>query len=167
MPRSSFVTKSPWKSYSEVVCAYDKVVSNRSTVIEIRKLGFDIYSTPNLKILSYVDIALATQTLKKEEVSNGIVACLRAQSMCNGYVFEPQVVNSNRYGNFWMDTFKFKRKTKESGWKYKATFLIVDAVVVDKFWSGEPKIDQYKEEVNPLGPLQELGNIISVPKISP
>ncbi len=87
--------------------------------------------------------------------------------MCNGYVFEPQVVNSNRYGNFWMDTFKFKRKTKESGWKYKATFLIVDAVVVDKFWSGEPKIDQYKEEVNPLGPLQELGNIISVPKISP
>ena len=165
LPRSSSVTKSPWKSYKEVVSAYDKVVPNTSTINDIRKLGFDIYSTPNLKILSYVDIAFATQSLKKDEVSNGIVTCLRAQSMCNGYVFEPQVVRNKRYGNFWLDLFKFKRKTETSGWRYKATILVVDAVVVDKFWSGEPVVDQERVEVNPLGPLQELNTFISYPKL--
>jgi hypothetical protein len=167
LPRSSLVINSPWKSYKEVVYSYEKVVPNQSTVHDIRKLGFDIYSTTNLKILSYVDIAVATQTLKREELGSGIETCLKVRNMCTGYVFEPQVVNSNRYGNFWLDTLNFQRKTKESGWKYKATFLVVDAVVVDKYWSGEPLVDQDKEVINPLGPLQELGNIISVPKLSP
>jgi hypothetical protein len=167
LPRSSSVTKSPWKSYKEVVSAYDKVVPNTSTINDIRKLGFDIYSTPNLKILSYVDIAFATQSLKKDEVSSGIGACLRAQSMCNGYVFEPQVVNYKRYGNFWLDVLNFKRKTKETGWKYKATYLVVDNIVVDKFWSGEPQVDHDREAVNPLGPLQEIGNFVSYPKLGP
>lgn len=167
LPRTISVTKSPWKSYTEVVASYDKVIPNKSTVMEIRKLGFDIYSTPNLKILSFVDIAVATQTLKREELGSGIEACLKVRNMCYGYVFEPQVVKSHRYGNFWLDTLNFKRQVKESGWKYKATFLVVDAVVVDKFWSGEPLVDQDKEIVNPLGPLQELGSMFSGPQLSP
>lgn len=167
LPHSSSVTNSPWKTYREVVQAYDKVVPNRSTVREIRQLGFDIYSTPNLKILSYVDVAVATQTLKKGELSSGIEACLRVQSLCTGYAFEPQVVNSHRYGNFWLDTFNFKRRVKETGWKFKASFLVIDEIVVDKYWSGEPKVDQDKEAVNPLGPLQEVGNMISGSKYNP
>lgn len=166
LPRSSNVTNSPWKTYKEVVYAYNKVVPHRSTVTDIKKLGFDIYSTSNLKVLSYVDIAVATSTLKREGLGNGIEACLLVRDMCTGYVFEPQVAKSNRYGNFWMDTFNFKRKTKESGWKFKASFLIVDSVIVEKFWYGEPMVDLDKEVVNPLGPLQELGNIISVPKVN-
>lgn len=167
LPRSSTVTNSPWKSYSEVAHAYDSVVPNKSTIHDIKKLGFNIYSTSNLKILSYVDIAIATATLKRDELGDGIEACLRARNTCNGYVFEPQVINSARYGNFWLDTFNFKRTTRESGWKFKASFLIVDAVVVEKFWYGEPLVELDKELVNPLGPLQEFGNIITAPKIKP
>lgn len=167
LPRSSSVINSPWKTYKDVVTAYDKVIPNRSTVNDIRKLGFDIYSTPNLKILSYVDVAVATQSLKKGELSSGIEACLKVQTLCTGYAFEPQVAKSHRYGNFWMDTFNFKRKTKETGWKVKASFLIIDAVVVDKYWSGEPQVDHDKEVINPLGPLQEVGNIISGSKYNP
>lgn len=165
LPRSSTVTNSPWKTYKEVVNAYNSVVPHKSTVTDIKKLGFDIYSTSNLKVLSYVDIAVATSTLKREGLGNGIEACLMVRDMCTGYVFEPQVANSNRYGNFWLDTFNFKRKTKDSGWKFKASFLIVDAVIVEKFWYGEPLINLDREVVNPLGPLQDIGNIVSVPKI--
>lgn len=167
LPHSTNVTNSPWKSYKEVVIAYNKVVPHKSTVADIKKLGFDIYSTSNLKILSYVDVAVATSTLKREGLGNGIEACLSVRDLCSGYVFEPQVANSNRYGNFWLDTFNFKRKTKESGWKFKASFLIVETVVVEKFWYGEPLINLDKVVVNPLGPLQELGNLIPVPKITP
>jgi hypothetical protein len=167
LPRTTIVTNSPWKSYKDVVYAYNNVVPNKSTVTDIKKLGFDIYSTSNLKILSYVDIAVATSTLKRDELGGGIEACLTVRDMCTGYVFEPQVASSNRYGNFWLDTFNFKRRTKESGWRFKASFLVVESVVVEKFWYGEPLVNLDKEVVNPLGPLQELGNLISVPKITP
>jgi len=163
LPRTTAVTKSPWKSYKDVVNSYEQVIPEKSTVNEIRKLGFDIYSTPNLKILSYVDIATATQMLKKEELGKGMVACLRAQHLCNGYVFEPQVAKSKRYGNFFLDVFKFRRQTETLGWKFKATFLVVDSVVLDKFWSGEPLVDQQKLEVNPLGPFQDFGTAIVGP----
>lgn len=163
LPRSTTVTNSPWKTYKEAIDAYDNVVPNRSTVKDIKKLGFNIYSTSNLKILSYVDIAVATQSLKRDELGNGINTCLKVRDLCTGYVFEPQVANSDRYGNFWLDIFNFRRKTKESGWKFKATFLIVDTVVVEKFWYGEPLVNLDKKVVNPLGPLQEIGNIISIP----
>jgi len=166
LPRSSSVSNSPWKTYGEVVTAYDKVVPNKSTVNDIKRLGFSIYSTSNLKILSYVDIAVATSTLKRDELGSGIDSCLKARDRCTGYVFEPQVVNSDRYGNFWLDTLNFKRKIKESGWKFRASFLIVDGVIVEKYWYGEPLINLDKEVVNPLGPVQELGNIISTPKVS-
>jgi len=165
LPRSKSVTNSPWKTYKGVVNAYNKVVPHKSTVAEIKKLGFDIYSTSNLKVLSYVDIAVATSSLKREGLGNGIEACLLVRDMCTGYVFEPQVANSNRYGNFWLDTFNFRRKTKESGWKFRASFLIVDDVVVEKFWYGEPVVDRDKEVVNPLGPFQDIGTIISAPKV--
>jgi len=165
LPRTTTISKSPWKSYREVVDAYDKVIPNKSSLSEIRKLGFDIYSTPNLKILSYVDIAVATSTLKRDVAGDGIEACLRARGICTGYVFEPQVYISNRYGNFWLDTFNFKRKTLESGWRFRASFLVVDSVVVEKFWYGEPLVNMDKEVVNPLGPLQEMSGIFAVPKI--
>lgn len=167
LPRASSVTNSPWKSYGAVVNSYEQVVPDRTTLHEMKKLGFDIYSTPNLKILSYVDVAVASQSMKKEETSSGILACLKAQSQCNGYVFEPQVVKSQRYGNFWKDIFYFKRQTKETGWKFKASFLVINDIVVDKYWSGEPQIDQDKQVINPLGPIQELGSILMRSKYNP
>ena len=167
LPRSTTVTNSPWKSYKEVVGAYNEVTPNKSTVHDIKKLGFNIYSTSNLKILSFVDIAVATSALKRDDLGEGIAFCLKVRDLCTGYIFEPQVANSDRYGNFWLDTFNFKRKTKESGWRIRASFLVVDSVVIEKFWYGEPLISLDREVVNPLGPLQELGSIISIPKIVP
>jgi len=166
LPRTTTVTNSPWKTYQEVLHAFDNVAPHKSTVTDIKKLGFNIYSTSNLKVLSYVDIAVATSSLKREGLGNGIEACLKVRYLCTGYVFEPQIANSNRYGNFWLDTFNFKRKTRQSGWKFRASFLIVDAVVVEKFWYGEPLIDLDQEVVNPLGPFQEIGNFLSAPKIA-
>jgi len=167
LPHSSSVTKSPWKSYKEVVDAYNSVVINESTVTDIKKRGFNVYSTSNLKVLSFVDIAAATSTLELKDMGRGISTCLRVRDLCTGYVFEPQVAKTDRYGNFWLDILNFRRKTKESGWKFKATFLVVDSVVVEKFWYGEPLINLDKVVVNPLGPFQEIGNIIQAPKITP
>lgn len=167
LPHSSSVTHSPWKSYKEVVDAYNGVVINKSTVTDIKKCGFNIYSTSNLKILSFVDIAAATSTLEMKDLGMGITKCLKVRDQCSGYIFEPQVAKTDRYGNFWLDILNFRRKTRDSGWKFKATFLVVDSVIVEKYWYGEPMINLEKTIVNPLGPFQEIGNIISTPKITP
>lgn len=167
LPHSSSVTHSPWKSYKEVVDAYNTVVINKSTVTDIKKVGFNIYSTSNLKVLSFVDIAAATSTLELKDMGRGITTCLKVRDQCSGYIFEPQVTKSDRYGNFWLDILNFRRKTRDSGWRFKATFLVVNSVVVEKFWYGEPLINLEKSIVNPLGPFQEIGNIISTPKINP
>jgi hypothetical protein len=167
LPRSTTITNSPWKSYQEVANAYNEVIPSKSTVHDIKKLGFNIYSTSNLKILSFVDLAVATSTLKRDELGSGIDTCLRVRDQCTGYIFEPQVANSNRYGNFWLDIFNFKKKTKESGWRFRASFLVVNSIVVEKFWYGEPLVNLDREVINPLGPVQELGGLFSFPKIAP
>jgi hypothetical protein len=167
LPKSKAVPTVPWHSYHEVLTAYDKVIPGKTSVRELKKAGFDIYSTPNVKILNYLDVAASTQSLRREDLSPGIDACLKAQKSCVGYVFEPRIINSKRYGNFWLDLLSFSRKTKNTGWSFRSTFLVVDNLVVEKLWSGEPLIDEDREAVNPLGPFQELGNSIAIPKYTP
>lgn len=65
-----------------------------------------------------------------------------------------------RFGNFWLDIFNFRRKSKGTGWRFKAVFLVIDDIVVDKFWNGDPKIVMDTDARNPLGPLQDAGTII-------
>ena len=166
LPHSYSVTHSPWKSYKEVVDAYNTVVINKSTVTDIKKVGFNIYSTSNLKVLSFVDIAAATSTLELKDMGKGITKCLKVRDFCSGYIFEPQVAQTDRYGNFWLDILNFRKRTRDTGWKFKASFLVVDSVVVEKYWYGEPMINVEKTVVNPLGPFQEIGNIISTPKVA-
>ena len=62
--------------------------------------------------------------------------------------------------HFWLDLLNFRRKTRETGWKFKALFVIVDDVVVDKLWSGDPYIVQERDTRNPLGPFQDFGGLI-------
>jgi len=49
---------------------------------------------------------------------------------------------------------------KGTGWRFKAVFLVIDDVVVDKFWNGDPKIIEDRDEKFPLGPLQGAGEMV-------
>jgi hypothetical protein len=160
LPSAKEVVQVPWKSFQEVQTAYGTVVRNQTTVQQLKQVGFDIYSTPNVRILSYIDIATNTQNIKYEDLSSGLALCIKVKDNCLGYQIEPKVMVNERIGNFWLDIFNFKRKTKGSGWRFKALFLIIDDVVVDKFWSGDPKILEERETKNPLGPLQEAGAMV-------
>ena len=59
-----------------------------------------------------------------------------------------------------LDLFNFRRKSTESGWRFEALIVIIDDIVVYKLWGGNPMIDQDKETKNPLGPLQNSGDIL-------
>src|SRR5689334_1773606 len=160
LPSSKDVSKSRWKTFDDCKASFDKVIPNKTTARQLKTRGFDLYSTPNIRILNYLDIAVATQSIKKEELDVGLQMCLNAKNACRGYEFNPSYISSERYGNFWVDLFNFKRMTKDRGWRFKATFVIVDNVVVEKLWSGDPNVAQDRETKNPLGPFQEFGGTI-------
>jgi len=163
LPSSKHTSKSPWDSFEDAKAAFDKITPYETTAKEMQALGFDPFTTPNIKILTYVHIMnrfMPNSSIKKEELAEGIQFCIDAKADCFAYEFDPQVIKSKRYGSVLLDLFNFHRKSTESGWRFEALIVIIDDIVVYKLWGGNPIIDQNKETKNPLGPLQNSGDIL-------
>jgi hypothetical protein len=160
LPSAKESIQTPWTTFDDTRTAYDRVIPNMTTANQLKAIGFDLYSTPNVRRLNYVDISIATQSIKREELNDGFQVCIAAKDRCKGYEIEPRRFHNERYGNFWLDLLNFRRKTRETGWRFKALFVIVDDVVVDKLWSGDPYIVQERDARNPLGPFQDVGGLI-------
>lgn len=161
LPRSKAITESPWEEYAAAKESYDSITIGKTTVEDLQKIGFDIKSSPNIKVLNYLDIAAMLLGIQAKDLDPGLQACLGARSDCRAYVFEPKRSYSKRVGNFWLDILNFKRKTHETGWRFRALVVFVNHHVAYKLSSGEPKIDQMTDQVNPLGPLQAPADILT------
>ena len=160
LPSSHEVSISPWQNYSAVKATYDQVVPHKTTMRQLSDNGFNFSSTPNVKILNYLDIAAATQSIKWDYLDMDLQRCLEAKNKCQGYEFEPRDIRSKNYGNFLLDLFNFRRKIRQSGWSFKALFIVVDDTVIYKLWSGMPNIETNKDFKNPLGPLQDPSRLV-------
>jgi hypothetical protein len=151
-----------WETFDEAKFAFEKIIPEETTIEELRELGFDPFSTPNLKILTYLDIIqlfMFNPSIKKEDLDEGILSCIHARKNCNAYKIYLKKTTTKRYGNVLLDLFNFKRKIKESGWEFEALIVMVNNTVVYKLWGGKPIIDQDKEIKNPLGPLQDPSDL--------
>ena len=143
--------------------AYQKIQLHQTTTEDLRELGFDPYSTPNVKILSYLDLIqrfMPNNSIRPEDLDESLQACLRLREACLAYEAYPQHIHRKRMGSVLMDLLRFSRHTIETGWRFKAIIVIQENVAVYKIWSGEPIIDQESRENNPLGPLQDSGGSI-------
>ena len=154
LPSGKAVAESPWLEYADAKKSFDAITVGKTTVEDLKTLGFDVKDSPNLKVLNYLDIAASVQAIPIQELDPGLQACLRARADCRAYVFEPERTYSKRIGNFWLDILNFRRKTHETGWKFKALIVFVNHHVAYKLSSGEPQIDKMGDQVNPLGPIQ-------------
>jgi len=164
LPRTEDVTKSPWKGFKQAMSAYDKIILNQTTVEELRNLGFDPYSTPNVKILSYLDIIrkfMPTNSVKLEQLPSSVRKCLAKQEACIAYEAHPGIIKRKRVGSVFNDLLGFKRKTIETGWRFDALIVLDNGIAVYKIWSGEPYLDSEKSRKNPLGPLQGSGGSLA------
>ena len=160
LPSGKAVAESPWVYYADAKAAFDSIIVGTTTVEDLKKLGFDVQASPNLKVLNYLDIAATVQGIPTQELDPGLQACLHARAECRAYVFEPKRTYSKRIGNFWLDVANFRRVTQETGWHFKALIVFVNHHVAYKLASGEPQIDQLQDQFNPLGPIQLPSNLI-------
>jgi len=160
LPTSQDKTVQPWVSFEEAKASYDKVEPFVTDMDAVRKLGFDPFRTPNVKILNLsqvVQIVLPPPIYDEGVVPPGIRDCMKANEACQGYYMEPNQLQKKRVGNFMLDFMNFKRETVTTGWKFGALFVVVGDRVVYKQWSGSPNILEESLQQNPLGPLQGAG----------
>jgi hypothetical protein len=139
LPTTKQTSKSHWNSFEEAKAAFDKIIPYKTTAEEMKELGFDPFSKPNIKILNYVDIInrfIPNPSIKIEDLDEGIQTCIKARAYCQAYEFAPQDIRSKRYGNVLLDLFHFRRNVTQSGWRFEAFIVLVDGIVVYKMWGG-------------------------------
>jgi hypothetical protein len=156
--------RTPWQNFDEAQVAFDKVVPHKTTVEELKGLGFDPNTTPNIKILTYLDLIqrfIPNSSITMNDLQPDVRACIDAKDCCHAYEMELDMTDSKRYGNLALDVFGFKRKTKTTGWRFKALVIVKDDVVAYKIRSGEPNVDRLEQKTKPLGPFQELDNVVT------
>lgn len=157
LPKGEMKTKSPWETFEQAKASYDNILLDRTTTADLQELGFDPYNTPNVRILSYLDILQRfnpNNSVKNEDLPPTVRGCLASREACLAYEASPSYSSSERVGNVVLDLLKFKRERVVTGWSFNALIVIDHSVVVYKIWNGVPMIDQKTTRKNPLGPLQ-------------
>jgi len=164
LPSVKEITKTyKWETFDEAKTAFEKIVPYETTSDDLQKIGFDPSSTPNLVILSHLNIIqrfMFNPSIKKEDLDAGIQSCIDAKTNCRAYEIKLKNITSRRYGSVLLDLFNFKRRTNETGWQFEALIVMVNGTVVHKIWGGKPIIDEYREVKNPLGPLQDPSGLV-------
>lgn len=163
LPSRSASAESRWASYEQAQKSFERIVPYHTTTNDLALLGFYPSVSPNVKILTYVDLVpifMPNPGIQKKDLPPAVNECLDAREEGFAYFVDLQNTHSQRYGNLFLDVFGFKRKTHETGWQFKGLILIKNGVVVYKLSSGEPRISRDEKQVKPLGPLQELDSIL-------
>lgn len=159
LPSTVETTESPFQTYKSAEDAYAQIKPFVTTTRELKARGFDPYTTPNIKVLNYLDLVprfLPQQSMKSDDLDPAVQACLTTRDKCTGWLAEPSTSSKDRTGNVALDVLGFERETTSTGWKASMLLLVQNGVVVYKLWSGTPTILEVKTEKKPLGPLQDL-----------
>ncbi len=161
LPSTKVKIKSQWQSFDAAKTSFDKVTPYETTEADLKTLGFDPYTSPNIKILTYLEVMnrfMPNPSIKKDDLDEGIQYCIDSREYCKALEFQPSHINTQREGNVALDILNFHRKVEQTGWEFQAFIVLIDDVVVYKIWGGRPSIDEFREATNPLGPLQDAGS---------
>lgn len=158
LPRSEQRAEVEWSDFADAKIAYDEIVERRTTTDELRSLGFDPLSTPNVRSLSYLElirVLVPIGPLTAEDLPDPIRHCIEARDLCRGVSVDVSERRKKRLGFWLLDVLGFRRQERTRGWDFGASLVLVSDVVVYKTWYGTPDVNEYSDRIRPLGPLQE------------
>jgi len=163
LPYQTDVQTTHFESYQAVEVAYKEVTPGRTPASELSQIGFDSSRSPNVEILSYLGVIerfMPRDSIRFDKLDPAVQSCIEARDRCTAYVFRPGQLHQERTGNFLLDLFGFERTTISTGWQAEVVFLVQDGRVAYKVMSGKPNIDTSQDLVQPLGPLQDIGDTV-------
>jgi len=162
LPRGGETEPSRFASYEEAARALAQVQPYRTTARELHDLGFDLGESANVQRMPYpqwYQTLVGSQT-PLDGADRGIRDCLAAGPACQAYLFRFSRVRHEREGNFAADLLNFRRVTHTRGWRFEAVLLVRDGVVLFRNEGGQPNIERVEERRQPLGPLQDAGEVL-------
>jgi hypothetical protein len=160
LPRQTSVNNTRFNSYTEVSSAYESIVPGETQVSDLTRIGFDSVTTTNVEILSYLGVIerfMPRDSIRFDRLDPAVQSCIAARDRCTAFVYRPQRLEQERQGNILLDILGFERTTVSHGWAAEVTLLVENGRVAYKIMSGRPHIEDSQEQVQPLGPLQDLG----------
>ena len=160
LPRGDIERPSGFDSFEAAAQAFDKVVAYRTTVEQLKALGFDLQSSPNVTLISYPQLTgrlAPDRGVPFEAIDPGIRDCIVARLACQAYEFQLGRETTRREGSFMLDFLNFRRTTRVTGWRFEGLLAVRDGVVLFRSHGGEPRTDRTERQANPLGPLQRAG----------
>ncbi|MGA0610765.1 hypothetical protein [Caldimonas sp. KR1-144] len=159
LPRGSNVDVSRFASFEEARTAFEQVTPYRSTLDDLRRLGFDPQSSANVEQVPYPQwvAMLVHPSASPDQSDTGIRDCFAAERACQAYVFRFSRSDRARSGGFLADFFNFRRVTHTQGWRFEGVALVRDGLVLFRNVGGQPRLQSVEDRRNPLGPLQSIG----------
>jgi len=164
LPQKRDIVASPFESYAQAQAAFDEVVPNETNLAQLFNSGYNISTFPNVETLTYLDLLerfLPRDSITLRDLDDDLRECLEKRLECRGYVLHPSKIRRDRVGNVFLDLFNFRRTEVRYGWEAEALFVMQGDIVVYKLWSGTQRIDEVKQDINPLGPLQNIGSALN------
>lgn len=161
LPTSRTEVVSDWNSYDDALKSLARIEPYQATRHDVHTAGLDPRLNPSVTVLHFADVLQrfsAAALIEPEDVDRGIRDCFRAGKRCIGYAISVKKTHRDRVGNFWLDSFNFKRESVTTGWSVDALLVFVDDRLVYELVGGQPTIHQYELQRNPLGPLQGWGD---------
>jgi len=161
LPQSKKEVVSDWNSYDDASSSLATLRPFKATRSDVHREGLDPHHNPAIIVLHFGDVLqrfAAAALIKPDDVDRGIRDCLHAGKQCNGYAVAVKKLDRQRVGNFWLDSFSFRRETITTGWSVEALLVFVDDLLVYQLVGGQPTIREYELQRNPLGPLQGFGD---------
>ena len=76
---------------------------------------------------------------------------------CRSYTFRFGNLKQERRGSFVADFPNFRRIAMTHGWRFEGIMRVRDGVVLFRNHGGQPNIERVEDRMNPLGPLQAMG----------
>lgn len=163
LPHETRTTQHPWKTFAEAQLAFDAIVPKQTSTEDLKGMGLDPFTSPNIKVLTYLELMarlMPHDSFQRSDLDAEVRACLDAKDRCRAFELIVEASETRRTGNAFLDLFGFRRNVHTTGWYFDALLIVQDDVVVYKISSGQPNVDRTEKRTKPLGPLQELDDIL-------
>jgi hypothetical protein len=164
LPSSSAVSPSSFDSFEAAQAALEKTVPYKTTLEELKALGFDPQASANVSIIPYPEVVsrLAPYSgVALDALDPGVRDCILAQTQCKAYVYRFGRVGSpaRRKLSSWISSTSTAMCRCAAG-ASRAWWWCVNGIVLFRNSAGESKLNTFdatERTINPLGPFQRSG----------
>lgn len=161
LPTKTTQTSAQWKTYKELEDVFREVEFGETTVDDLKAKGVDLDNAPNVKKLTYLDVAKRFGMIGhahdgRIKVPEGVLKLVRAGERGYAYDYQASLTTTSREGSFLLDWTNFRRNSRKTGWEFVVLVIVIDGKVEYALSSGNPNINIVERKKNPLGPFQSL-----------